>query len=290
MAIALNNFAVLMRDEGRYREAAALLETVVHDTENSGPSATAIANLAEIYRREGYVARAEALITRSMDTDDPSAAANLTVVRLRRLAMIDHARQRYPEAQVLLEQALALATKADDTQARADILEELASVRRDSRQYAEASKLYDEALLILERDDPESPSLAYLLDNIADLMLKQNRLTEAETRLLRAKRIYDRVAGADQPIGANVLQHLGMLYRDQKRWNEANAAFKRSIEMQEKAMSPEAPVLAQTLVEYAQLCRLQNRTQEAAGLEVRARKIALNAEAEPAPRLPAQGH
>ena len=62
----------------------------------------------------------------------------------------------------------------------------------------------------------------------------QNRLTEAEPQLIRAKGIYERAMGGERPIEAPVLLHLATLYRDQKRYSDAEPLFKRSTELQEK--------------------------------------------------------
>jgi tetratricopeptide (TPR) repeat protein len=189
------------------------------------------------------------------------------------MALVEYDRRRYTQASEQLQQALGLAEKEKGTSARAGILEELGNVQRDARQFAEAAKRYNEVLTIRESDSPDRPDMAHLLDNIALMLIRQSRLTEAEPQLLRARRIYERALGSERPIEAPVLLHLAMLYRDQKRYSEAEPLFKRAVKLQESGMSPDAPALAPALREFAQFYRAQNRIAEASALERRAKTL-----------------
>jgi tetratricopeptide (TPR) repeat protein len=266
------NFAELLEVEGRYREAATSLEKHV---EVPGATAIGLAILGDVCRRQGFLAKANEWLTKSIDADDQRLpTASSVIARLRLMALVDHDRRRYSQAAAQLQQALVVAEKAKTTFARTEILEDLGNIQRDTGQFAEAAKLYGEVLTIRERESPDRPAMAQLLDNIALMLIKQSRLTEAEPQLLRARRIYERAMGSERPIEAPVLLHLAMLYRDQKRYGEAEQLFKRAIELEESGMSPDAPALAPALREFAQLYRAQNRIAEASALEQRAKALA----------------
>ena len=269
--IARDQFAVLLEAEGRYREEAELLERAFGA---AGASSTAMRFVAEAYRREGFLAKADTWLAKSIDTNETMSSPEFVSDRLLKIALVDYDRHRYTQAAAQLQQALVLAEKANDAPARVAVLEELGNVRRDMHQFGEAAKLYHEVLTIREQDSPDRPAMAHLLDDMALMLIMQNRPTEAEPQLLRAKRIYERAMGGARPIEAPVFLHLALLYRDQKRYSDAEPLFKRSIELQEKGMSSDAPALAPALREFAQFCRAQNRMAEASALEQRGKNLA----------------
>jgi tetratricopeptide (TPR) repeat protein len=262
---------VLLREEGKFRQAIEQLEIIARNsTVNQDPAAAPFANLGDLYRREGFLAKAEELMTKAIDVGDVSAAS-ATV--LQRLARIDYDRGQYAKAQPEFERALALADKDGGPDLRPSLIEDLGNLRREIRQFAEASRLYTEALVLRERDAPDTPMHGQLLESMATLAMRQNRLAEAEPLLLRARRIYERTLPAENVYLALCLGRLATLYRDLKRTGDVEALFKRSIELQEKTMTPDAPVLATTLTNYAQFLREQNRASEASALEQRVRQL-----------------
>jgi len=269
--VTRNNYGVLLREEGRFREAAEQLELAGAAAAAAGDEAPApLANLGDLYRREGFDAKAEPLLTRAIDA---ARTGRESAIGLQRLARSDYDRRQYAAAVPLLEQALVLTGRVNDDETRASILEDLGNVRREMRQFAEATKAYTEALVVRERAGGETPMFGELLENIAMLAMRQNRLADAEPPLLRARRIYERMLPAENAYTATLLGRLAALYRDQKRFTEAEPLFTRSIELQEKTMTPGAPIVAVTLGEYAQLLRAQNRSIEAAAVEERAKRL-----------------
>jgi len=266
-----------LRTEGKYKEAVALLETVMR-LMGEQASAVATQNLGDLYGRLGYYAKAEPLLMKAIDKAREGEGSEVT--GLRRLAQIDYYRQRYAHALPLLEQALTLSGKSNNPETRAAILEEIANVKRETRQFNEAAKLYNEALILRERETPDHPALAQLLDNMALLSMRQNQLAEAEPRLLRAQRVYEMSIDPPNALAGLCLSHLGTLYMSKQRWQEAEAVFKDSLSRLEQSMGNDAPALAPVLKEYARMQRLRGHTGEAGELEARARKVAHSAEAE----------
>jgi tetratricopeptide (TPR) repeat protein len=284
LATPRNNFAVLLREMGRYREAAELLEKSIADSDEKEAAhgrqmAIRLANLGDVYRSQGWYARGEPLILKSIDVDDTSSTAGtlftppgaFAVDKLIRLARIDFDRQKYGEALPLLEQALALAGKNQDTERRAVVLAELGMVRCEMRQFNDAAKLYDEAQALREREPVETPRLARLLDDKGLLSIRQGKLLEAEASLLRSRRIYERTVGTESALTALCLAHLATVYRGEKRPSEAETLLKQAIPLLERAAGADAPVLAPVLREYSQLLRSLHRETEAAPFDARAK-------------------
>jgi len=268
-----NNFAVFLRDQGRYLEALGLIEKINAPGPGApAPSSVQMENLADIYARLGYYSKALPLLMKAMDSAQLGEGS--PGHRLLRLGQLDAGQQHYTEAAASLEQALALAQKSGDMDAQMVDTEALANVKRDSRQFAEAARLYNQVSVWRERETPDSHLLAELLDDMGLLAIRQGRLADAEPLLVRALRIYERAFSTENAPAALCTAHLAMLYREQKRLAEAEPLFRQSLAAQERTMGKDAPVLAITLREFAQLLLLRNRGSEAALLEARARNLA----------------
>ena len=278
-----NNYAVFLRAEGRYKEALALLEGINTADERKQPSSVWLENLADVYARLGYYSKAEPLLLQSMDSAQPGEGA--PAHRLLRLGQLDALRQHSAEATASLEQVLSLSQKSGDTESQMAALVGLADVKRDSRQFAEAERLYNLVLAMRERETPDSPLLAEALDEMALSALRQGRAGEAEPPLLRAQRIFGRDFPFDNVFSGNVQNHLAMLYTQQKRFDEADPLFQKSVATLAAAMGADVPALAPPLREYARFLRLRNHPSEAASLEERARKLTQTAPVENAKAL-----
>ncbi|MBZ5621576.1 MAG: tetratricopeptide repeat protein [Acidobacteriia bacterium] len=264
-------FAGFLQVKGACREAVEILEkAILVPEENKAYDAQRLFLLGELYRLQGRYAKAERMILKALDTDVSSAPA---VSRLSRLALIDSAQQRYTQAQLEVERALALVEKAPDA-TRAGILAIAADIRRDNRQFVEAGRLYQQALALLESWPVETIALAHLLDEMGVSAMRQNRLVEAEPLFLRARRIFERIVGTESAHTATCLWHLASLYREQKRFSDAEQLFQRSIAVHEKTLGDDVPVLAPVLRDYALMLRMLNRPSESAALEARAKILA----------------
>jgi tetratricopeptide (TPR) repeat protein len=277
LATARNNFAVFLRDKGSYREAVELMEkTVESGAASKTGAATQWGNLGELYALQGWYAKASPLLLKSVDSGEGTDLSILA--RLRKLARLDYDRKQYSQALPEFQQALTMAIKQDSTAARAGILEDLANLKRDTRQFPDADKLYNEAKALLEEDPVETPFLAHLLDNMGVSAVRQRRFADAEKLLLQARRIYEQTIGTDSALTAGCLADLAVCYREQKRFADAEPLFKRSLETQEKTIGADAPILAIVLKDYSQLLRASNRIGEAGRLEARAGKLEASSE------------
>jgi tetratricopeptide (TPR) repeat protein len=266
-----NNLAVFLRMKGSYREAVEVLEKslTVPEVAPTG-NAIRLTNLADLYRRQGRYAKAEALIVKTIDLDDGLGA---TVNRLRQLALLDYAHKRYSQASGEIQQALSMVVKTGPATLHPVLLQDAGNIRRDSGQYPEAERFYLEAMALLEKKAVELPDLGSLLDDMAVLALHRNRLLEAEPLLLRSRRLLERSVGTESALTGICYEHLAVLYGEQKRFANAEAWFKRALEIQERTIGADAPALAPLLTEFAQTLRAVGRAGEAAPLEIRANTL-----------------
>ena len=139
--------------------------------------------------------------------------------------------------------------------------------------YAEAEKLWFEALKEAEGFGPQSPRLATSLYNLGELYRAQRRHGDAEPLLKQALTIREKVLGPQHLDLGQSLNGLAALYYGQEKYAEAEPLLKRSLSIRERALGPEHPEVTTTLENYAALLRKMNREAEAIPLEDRAKTI-----------------
>jgi len=202
----LNEQVITLYGQGKYTEAVPIAQTALRVAEATfGPQhpdvATALNNLAGLYRAQG----------------------------------------KYAEAEPLCRHALALREKVLGPEHRdvATSLNNLAEVYRDQGKYAEAEPLYRRALAIWEKTlGPEHPDVAASLNNLAGLYHDQGKYAEAEPLYRRALAIREKVLGPEHPAVAPSLNNLAGLYRAQGKYAEAEPLYRRALAIWEKSLGP----------------------------------------------------
>jgi tetratricopeptide (TPR) repeat protein len=258
-----------LEKQGRYFEASPLAQRALalyekalgHDHPHV---ATALGNLAELYRRQGRYADAEALYKRSsailekvLGPDHPTVAASLN-----NLALLYDAHGRHADAEPLYKRCLAIQEKALGP-AHPDVAKSfnnLAILYRNQGRYADAEALYNRSLPILEKAlGSDHPDIATLLSNLAELYRIQGRYTDAEALYNRSLSIREKTLGPDHPDVAASLGNLAALYGSQRRYADAEALYNRLLPLLEKALGPDHPSIATSLIGLAVLYQAQGR-------------------------------
>ena len=107
-------------------------------------------------------------------------------------AALAAARKRYPDAERMLRQSLAIADGQLPVEhpRRAEIAANLAEVLYAQKRFAEAENLFKASLEILERaEGPLNPRLVGWLEHYAEVLHRSENYAEAERVRLRATRI-----------------------------------------------------------------------------------------------------
>jgi tetratricopeptide (TPR) repeat protein len=281
--IVLNNLAVVLDAEAKYREAEPLFQRVLAiDEKRLGPEdpgvATDLKNLALFYQHQGKYSDAEPLYLRALAIDEkvlgPEDARVAT--ESNNLAVLYKNQRRYGEAEPLLKRALAIDEKVlgpEHPNVAID-LKNLAALSADQGKYSEAEPLLKRALAIDEKAlGPEHPSVAMDLDNLAVISANQGKYSEAEPLYQRALAIDERTLGPEHPNVASALNNLASLYFRISKYSDAVPLYTRALAIDEKALGPDHPNVAQIAANLATTLRKLGRDQEAKAYEARAARI-----------------
>ena len=268
---------------GKYREAMPLARRYAEAMKlrygiDRPQFATALNNLALLYRAQGHYAAAESLYKRALaiakrllGPDHPDVGT-----KLNNLAVLYQVQGRYSEAEPLFKRSLAIVRKAHGPD-HPDVgrgLNNLAELYRAEGHYAKAEPLYRRALAITENAlGPDHSDVGTWLTNLAGLYQAQGRYAEAEGLYRRALAIAEKAPVPSAPDVSLRLNGLAVLYDAQGRYAEAEPLYKRALEMDEKALGPDHPNVGRDLNNLAGLYQAQGRYAETEPLYRRALAI-----------------
>jgi esterase/lipase superfamily enzyme/Tfp pilus assembly protein PilF len=255
---------------GRYPQAIELANRALAlGEETFGPDhasvATALHNLAELYRAAGRSALAEPLMLRALAVREKVLGPDDTSVglTLNNLAGLYLGQGRYKEAEEAFRRSIAVRTKAypPDHPDIGQSYNNLAQLYQIQTRYAEAEDLYLLAIEIFVK--ARSRSLGAALNNLAQLYQVQGRYVEAEPLFKGALTISRKVGGAEhQSVGVSLCT-LASLYTDQGRYEESEALHERGLAILKRTLGPEHPMVGTVLNNLAQLYRAQGRDADA---------------------------
>lgn len=188
LSSSLGNLAQLRYQQRDLDDAEALFRrSIVLREKAVGPDHVSVAqplnNLAALHVARGEHAEAQALLTRALrvvEKHRPDTHPDVTVT-LNNLAKLHFKRGDFAAAEPLLLRLLAAKQAAGkDHPEVATVLTSLATLRLATGHPAQAEVMWREALDIRERaGKPTDPSLAPILDGLADACAAQERTAEA---------------------------------------------------------------------------------------------------------------
>lgn len=171
----------------------------------------------------------------------------------------------------LLAQVREAERKGTNDLALADTLYNLAILRRQRGEFADAEQLYRRALEIRERvQGPQHPDVAATLNNLAGLEAAQGRYDAAQPLLERALSIREAALGKQHVLTAESVNNLALLYAAQGNAAAAEPLYQRAVSILENADQPSKAELNRVLDNYAALLHETGRDAEADALEARA--------------------
>ena len=139
--------------------------------------------------------------------------------------------------------------------------------------YADAERMFTEALKVAEELGPKDPHLCVSLVNLARALQAMGKADEAEVHLNRALLIAETERGTEHIDVAAIANALAGLYQAEGKLEDAEPFFRRALQIMEKALGPEHTGLATVLENYASCLRQMGRKDEAGNLEGRAMAI-----------------
>jgi tetratricopeptide (TPR) repeat protein len=156
----------------------------------------------------------------------------------------------------------------------ASLFHKAANYSRERAQYEQAEPLYRQASLVREHLlGPQHPSVAYPLNNLAEIYREQGKYAEAELLYQRALQIFEQALGPQHPSVAYPLNNLAEIYREQGKYAEAELLYQRALQIFEQALGPQHPQVTYPLNGLAILYYEQGKYAEAEPLYQRALRI-----------------
>jgi tetratricopeptide (TPR) repeat protein len=215
---------------------------------------------------------ARSILANSPEQESPDMADCLTG-----LAIVAVHQGDYTRALPLIERALAIRRKWKGAGSQAiDLarnLEDLAAVRSNLGQYAEAERLAREALEILAGADAGSLDMGYAFNSLGWFLIQQDKYAEAELLLGRASSLLERSAGPARLNYADCLSKLAILDHDRARYPDAERLYHKAIDVWQQVRSPDDPDVAMIRGGLAAALRDQGRHAEARVILTRAAEI-----------------
>jgi tetratricopeptide (TPR) repeat protein len=206
-ALALNNLALVLWEQGHPNDALPLLERarLIRD-EKLGPehldTAETLNNLGALLKEQGDASSARPLLERALMIYENMLGPEhpWTARTLNNLASVLQVEGDLAGAQRLFERALALREKVlgPDHQDTAMSLTDFAQLFYEQKELDRARLLYERALAIYERTlGPEHPWTANSLIGLAQVLEAQGNIMAAEPLFQRALIIRDAALGPD---------------------------------------------------------------------------------------------
>jgi tetratricopeptide (TPR) repeat protein len=197
--------------------------------QNAASIAIVVTNLAELYRRKGDWAKAEALHLEAISDKELELGPEhpTLIASLNDLALVFRDEKKLDEALPYLERAMSLARKGTHEGHKAELattLHNMAEIRSGKGEKDDAFKLYEEALAIRKAElGPDHPHVGETLNSFANLLLSMNKGEEALGLYDEAIRIRKTEFGSSDNRTLSVMTNKAMALDRIGRKDEAEA-------------------------------------------------------------------
>lgn len=253
---SLLNLGYLAANEGRYQEAASYLKRSVVGYESiygNRPEpdlANAHAHLADVYSQleDFAAAAAQYEIALKMYEQLEGPQGRDVIHALSALAVVQYGKRTTNGSQNLVDHSLPLADKIPDTDGL--ILNNVANVAEQRKQYADAESLYKRSCQAYEKSGgPNDLGLSTVLENLGKLYRDKPQfdITKAEPLLKRALAIREKMLGPEHPETAETLSDLSLLYFYEKNPAAAEEFAGRALPLEEKVYGADSLPVSTTL-------------------------------------------
>jgi tetratricopeptide (TPR) repeat protein len=175
----------------------------------------------------------------------------------------------YAGAKALLRRALdvAQAQLAPDSVLTSEARDDLADVLTQLKQYSEAERLCQAALVADRRRGPEGAEfLAQTLNTLAVALYSEGRLDEALAPMEEALTLRKAYFGTRHALTAESMNNVASLLYDAGRYAEAGGLFKDALPIYRDVYGPEHPLVATILNNLGRSALMAGRVPEAISL------------------------
>ncbi|GEM_PF-6938708 len=265
-----HNLALLYKDEGKYKEAEALLGKVLRQYRFQDDLNLAVAYgvLGSLYDAKGQYQKSIGIyekglriLEENLGEDHPYVARRLNNFAevYRDLGEWNQAESMYLRAQQIFSNSFG-----PQNFNVAIPLNNLAELKRQKGQFSEALSLYEQSLKILKKNLGEGHLLvAESLDNRAQLEREMGQLEKAKEDAQKSLEMRGKILEDSHPQVVQSLWHLGDIYRDQKKYAVAITLYHDAYQRLKYSVGPKHPDMGRLGLTMAGLAEMQNEPQEA---------------------------
>ncbi|KIM98571.1 hypothetical protein OIDMADRAFT_167357 [Oidiodendron maius Zn] len=279
----INNLALMLQSQEKYKEAEAMLRKVLRFREKvlgiEHPDAlTSMENLANILYWQGKFEDAETMYRQMLELMEKILGIEHpdTLTSMNYLAHALCAQEKYKEAEAMHRQTLRLREKVlgieqlDTINSRSN----LASVLHTRGKYEEAEAMYRQTLKLMEKvQGTEHPDILISMNNLALVLYEQGKHKEAETMHRQTHALGEKVLGTTHPSTLKNMGSLALVLYSQGKYEEAEIMYRRTLKLMEKVLGTEHP---DTLISMSNLARVldkQERYEEAEAMDRQTLKL-----------------
>lgn len=222
-------------DKGEALSALYGVSLLEHETDASGATTATLHPLVQSAMRVRLAEKGKLVGTRSAVAESLSTAFPAN-------SLMDHA--AWPKCANMLQHALAFrehcAPNVDDANA-AFLFENVAAYLHARGSYAEAEKLYRQAIAITERLHDTAPArLSTLASKLGQLLSTVGRYDEADKLLRRSITDGEAALGSDSLEVAERKNNLARMLSDTKRYAEAEPLYRSAIAIADRPIGGDA--------------------------------------------------
>ena len=246
--------------DNRMAEAVAVYATALKQAADAGsddtPQGLVLFNLADCYHGAGKLAEARNNYLRSMTLLERTLGTeSATVLRLATsLATLYIEANQVSRAERLLRRFLSQEGLAHNPD-RAALLDVLGSTLLYRGKYAEAERVFQEVVAVLEKEPVYREQAVVALNNLTFLYSKARRMPEALVYRDRTLAMLETIPNPSPAVLAKTLTNTAHLSAYEKNTSEAESLFEKAIAISENDLGPEHPVLGEVLTAYAGFLR-----------------------------------
>jgi len=275
VATLVYDLAEHRRLQRRYREAEPLLKRAYNiRKDNLGEKDAIVAetldSLGGLYEEQGRSTQAGDAYTQALEVWEHLLGPEHEDVlrRLNNLVVLYRLYGKFAAAEPLYERILGLHTEGDHLQPReaAQDYANLALLHAAQGKYDKAEVGLAKALELIENLEDTAAERAWVLDQLGEILVQQQRYSEGQMRLLQAQQTWQQVLGDEHPDLAVNLELLGRLYFRQGHWSEAEDAYRKALALKERFLGPLHRETNCTLASLAEVLRGADRGEESRSL------------------------
>lgn len=246
VAETLDGLALTYLEVGRFTDAESLITRALNIREEKQASVgLSLMNLGSLHAYQLKWRQAEDVLSQALSTEEVQSDPHHFVTVLNNLGHVQRKQRNYVEARRNFMRAAKSAEYAfgNRSPSLASCLDSLGLMSGDEGKTEEAEVHHRRALEIYSGVDEAHPGKTAATNNLAAVLISQQKLLEAEALLKGALHALEGSGVSVSRGTAAIHNNLGHIYVIQQRYELAARSFRRSIRVYEQLYGPLTPLL-----------------------------------------------